>query len=306
MDGYESDADEQIDDMLWRRSRARRRRANASRTLTERHGPVVELTAAEQAMMAAFSQGPESSRTSPTAVNSFVGHIATERSLEESQHDEEDARDGRFAGWRDYVPGETEFSQLMGMMDIPTDSSEYEEFYASSDDSMCPKRVHYTSESHKPVTRCLAPMTEEQLEQVRRGFALGLPMEEIIEVVTYVVGDDGKPIVNPSDDAHAPGEVQPEGNTSSSDSMETIDLHTTSDEDHPLVEDVAPDVPVFAPTSVPSTPPLFTTSRIQLGPFCVVEGPLLPFAPAPCNTPAIPTRQQPLDFFTLGRGHLSL
>ncbi|RPD75115.1 hypothetical protein L226DRAFT_612769 [Lentinus tigrinus ALCF2SS1-7] len=292
-EGYESDADDLLDDLLWRRGRAKRHRANPSRAqyLIDPYEPVFEMvvpvTRAERAALAPPTASQDPGPPPTRAVDPVVVEDPTRHSVDERLCD--------MYGSQEYVSEETGASQFMGQIDLPSDEYEYEELYSSDGEHPHPKRIRYTSETREITSIYLPAITEEQAAELRRGYALGLPMEDIMPTVLPATHNEHSEVEiaeMPLGDAHSSDEVQSNG--TSSDSMETIDLNTSSDDERTLVEVVGPDVSASAPSML--------TSRVQLGPFCVAEGPFLPLDPAP----AIPTRSRSLEFFTLGRGHLSL
>ncbi|KAI0694647.1 hypothetical protein C8T65DRAFT_833368 [Cerioporus squamosus] len=272
MGGYESDADDQLDELLWRRCRAKRRRASRScvRFHVEDSEPTFE-------MVTPFPPAEQAATTTPK--------VPTPHSIEDDQHVDEAVRDVNMEEPQEFAH-ETEFSRLMGEMDMPSDSdSDYEEFYSSDEEPPRPKRVHYTSEQLEVTWVDPPAMTEQQVTEVRRGYALGLPMEDMFPITyTYSTPFNAVAHVSPASNNACSSEEQ--SSTSTSDSMETIDLNTDGDEGQVADGHVA-QYPSAASNSAPA---------LQLGPFCVLEGPLVPIAgPMLCSSPISEKRRRSLE-----------
>ncbi len=299
MEGYESDADDQLDELIWRRTRAKRRRAHRSSAhhLAEPREPVFEMltpfTPAHQATQEATtaSQDPVgSSAMSSTAVDPDTSEIPIYNSVEVDEHVDEPVPDVDMEEPQEF-PEETEFSRLMGQMDMPSASdSDYAEFYSSDEEHPRAKRVHYTSQRLVATFIDLPPITEEEkaAEALRRISARGIPMEDSSPVIHSMTPDEASE-VSPAPNSACLSEGA-QRSASSSDSMEAIDLNAGGDEDQ-----AAHTVVGSAVQQLPSGSSSIASPVVQLGPFCVLEGPLTPIAGMLCTSPISEKRRRSLE-----------
>ncbi|TFK91419.1 hypothetical protein K466DRAFT_562971 [Polyporus arcularius HHB13444] len=300
MEGYESDADDQLDELLWRRTRAKRRRAHRSDAhhLVEQHEPhepvfemLTPFTPAHQAAQEATtaSQDPVgSSAMSSTAVEPDTSEIPIPNSVGVEEHVEQPVPDVHMEEPQEFAE-ETEFSRLMGQMDMPSESdSDYAEFYSSDEEHPRAKRVHYTSQRLVATFIDLPPITEEEkaAEALRRVSARGIPMENSSPVIQSMTPDEASE-VSPAPNSVCSSEGA-QRSASSLDSMEAIDLNTSGDEDQAAHTDVGSAVQQLSPASIASP-------VVQLGPFCVLDGPLRPIAGMLCASPISEKRRRSLE-----------